>query len=39
MSDDRPPFFDTWRRVYAAVLVYAALLIALFAIFTKVFNG
>jgi hypothetical protein len=38
MIDEPPPFLGSWRRVYAAVLVYLALLISLFALFTRAFN-
>jgi hypothetical protein len=37
-GDDRPPFLGTWRRVYTVVLLYLALLITLFALFTRAFN-
>ncbi|MGE5646259.1 MAG: hypothetical protein ACM336_10750 [Acidobacteriota bacterium] len=35
--DDPPPFLGTWKRVYAAVLVYLAALIAVFYLFTRAF--
>jgi hypothetical protein len=38
MIDEPPPFLGTWRRVYTAVLVYLALLITLFAVFTRAYN-
>lgn len=38
VSDDPPPFLGTWRRVYAAVLIYLAALIAGFAWFTGTYN-
>jgi hypothetical protein len=38
MPDEPPPFLGSWRRVYIAVLVYLALLIALFYAFTRVFS-
>jgi hypothetical protein len=37
VSDDPPPFFRTWGRLYAAVLIYLVCLITLFAIFTWAF--
>ncbi|MCU0228236.1 MAG: hypothetical protein MUF01_11410 [Bryobacterales bacterium] len=36
--EDPPPFLGTWSRVYAAVGVYLALLILLFALFRGVFE-
>jgi len=38
MTDDPPPFLRTWSRVYAAVLIYLALLILAFYVFTRVFE-
>jgi hypothetical protein len=37
VSDEPPPFFRSWSRAYAAVLLYLVCLIALFAIFTRAF--
>lgn len=37
-DDDRPPFLGTWKRVYTAVLLYLAVLIALFYWFTQAWN-
>jgi hypothetical protein len=37
VPDEPPPFLGTWRRVYAGVLLYLAILIALFFLFTKAF--
>jgi hypothetical protein len=37
VPDEPPPFLGTWRRIYAAVVVYLALLIALFYGFMRVF--
>ncbi len=37
MTDEPPPFLRSWRRVYAAVLIYLALLIAAFYFFTRVY--
>ena len=36
--DEPPPFLGTWPRVYAAIIVYLVVLIALFALFTRTFN-
>lgn len=38
IDEEPPPFFGTWNRVYAAVIVYLALLIALFNWFTVAFS-
>jgi hypothetical protein len=38
MPDEPPPFLGTWRRVYTAVIVYLALLIALCYAFTRAFS-
>ena len=38
-DDEPPPFLRTWPRVYAAVLVYLIVLIALFHLFTRAFAG
>ena len=37
MPDEPPPFLGAWRRVYIAVIVYLALLIALCYAFTRAF--
>jgi hypothetical protein len=37
-DDDPPPFLGAWPRVYAAILIYLALLIALFYIIMRVFS-
>lgn len=37
-QDERPPFFKTWNRLYAAVIAYLCAIILLFTVFTKVFN-
>jgi len=39
MPDERPPFFGTWPRVYAAVLAWVAVLIFLFWLFSRAFAG
>jgi len=36
-ADEPPPFLGSWRRVYTAVLVYLAVLIAGFYVFTRVY--
>lgn len=38
MQEERPPFLGTWRRVYSAVGLYLAALIALFSWFTWSWN-
>lgn len=35
--DDPPPFLGTWNRVYVAVVIYLALLIAGFYCFGRAF--
>jgi hypothetical protein len=37
LLDEPPPFLGSWKRVYAAVLVYLALLIGAFYLFTRAF--
>jgi hypothetical protein len=37
MPDEPPPFLGKWRRLYAAVIAYLALLIALCYVFTRAF--
>jgi hypothetical protein len=36
-ADGPPPFLGSWRRVYTAVLLYLAILIAGFYVFTRVY--
>jgi len=38
MPDEPPPFLGTWPRVYTAVLIYLAILILLFYVFTRMFS-
>ena len=38
LPDEPPPFLGSWRRVYVAVIIYVAVLIAVFYAFTKAFN-
>jgi len=35
VPDEPPPFLRTWPRVYAAIVVYLALLILVFYLFTR----
>jgi hypothetical protein len=35
--DEPPPFLGTWPRVYRFVIVYLAVLIAVFFVFTRAF--
>ncbi|MDX2153509.1 MAG: hypothetical protein SFV54_22380 [Bryobacteraceae bacterium] len=37
-NDERPPFFSTWSRLYAAVVLYLAAVISLFHWFTVSLN-
>ena len=37
-DDEPPPFLGSWRRVYTAVLVYLAFVIAAFYAFTRIFS-
>jgi hypothetical protein len=39
IEDPPPPLLGTWRRIYILVLVYLALLIFAFYIFTRVFDS
>ncbi|HSM79727.1 MAG TPA: hypothetical protein VLT57_18950 [Bryobacteraceae bacterium] len=34
-DDEPPPFLRTWARVYAAVLIYLAVLITAFYLFSR----
>jgi hypothetical protein len=36
--DERPPFWGSWGRIYAAMVLYLVLLIALFDWFTRSWN-
>lgn len=38
MPDEPPPFLGTWRRVYAAVLIYLVAVIVLFYWFARAWN-
>lgn len=35
---ENPPFFATWGRLYAAVLIFQTLLVILFHFFTRAFR-
>ena len=37
MPDEPPPFLGTWSRVYATILIYLALLIFGFYLFTRTY--
>lgn len=37
-ADEPPPFLGSWRRIYFAVVLYLAALVALFFAFTRAFN-
>jgi hypothetical protein len=38
VSEERPPIFGTWRKLYLAVLLHLALLIVLFYFFSEAFK-
>jgi hypothetical protein len=38
MPDDPPPFLGSWRNVYIGILIYLALLIVSFYVFTQAFS-
>jgi hypothetical protein len=38
VPDDPPPFLGSWRRVYIAVIVYLALVILGFFLFTRAYQ-
>jgi hypothetical protein len=38
-DDDPPPLLGTWNRVYVAVLLYLAALIAVFYLFERAFSA
>ncbi len=38
VADEPPPFLRTWKRVYAAVLIYLAVIIAVFYVFTETYR-
>ena len=38
VPDEPPPFLGSWRRVYIGVVVYLAVLIGLFYVFTRAYR-
>jgi hypothetical protein len=38
-DDEPPPILGSWRRIYIIILCYLAFLIALFYVFTRVFDS
>ena len=38
VADEPPPFLGTWKRVYAGVLIYLAVIIAVFYVFTEAYR-
>ena len=36
--EEPPPFLGTWRRVYTAILIYLAVIIAGFYLFTRAYR-
>ncbi|MBI1899020.1 MAG: hypothetical protein HYZ57_03390 [Acidobacteria bacterium] len=38
VADEPPPLLGRWPRLYAAVLAWLAVLIALFYLFTRTYN-
>ena len=36
--NDKPPFFSSWKKWYALVLLHLAFLIVIFYLFTKAFE-
>jgi len=36
-EEEPPPFFGTWQRIYAFVLVYLVVIIVLFYTFERIF--
>lgn len=38
IADEPPPILGSWKRVYTAVILYLAFLIAIFYWFTEAFN-
>ena len=38
VPDEPPPFLGTWRRVYTAILIYLAVIIAGFYLFTRAYR-
>jgi hypothetical protein len=38
VADEPPPFLGTWKRVYTGVLIYLAVIIAVFYAFTEIYR-
>ena len=38
VADEPPPFLGTWKRVYAGVLIYLVVVIAVFYAFTEIYR-
>ncbi len=38
-DDEPPPILGSWRRIYIFILFYLAFLIAVFYVFTRVFDS
>ena len=38
LNEEPPPFLGTWPRVYRAILVYLALIILGFYVFTRIYQ-
>jgi hypothetical protein len=38
VPDEAPPFLGTWRRIYAAVLIYLVAIISVFYAFTRAYR-
>ena len=38
VADEPPPFLGTWKRVYAGVLIYLVVIIAVFYAFTEMYR-
>lgn len=37
-TEEKPPFFQSWKTWYISLLIYLAVLISLFTFFTKAFE-
>jgi hypothetical protein len=38
VPDEPPPFLGTWGRVYTAILIYLAVIIFVFYLFTRAYR-
>jgi hypothetical protein len=38
VPDEAPPFLQTWRRVYIAILIYLVIIIIAFYLFTRAYG-